>query len=162
MSIQVGDKLPSATLVEMSADGPVEVEFSDVIAGKKVAFFGLPGAYTGVCTTAHLPSFINAKAAFDAKGVDEVICISVNDPFVLAAWSKETGAGDAGIRMLGDAGGELVSKLGLTFDAPAVGLRNRSLRFAAFAQDGELKTLQVEESPGACTVSAGDALLEAI
>jgi len=162
MTISVGDKIPSGTLLEMTSEGPKEVDFGALIAGKKVAFFGLPGAFTGTCTSAHLPSFMNAKAAFDEKGVDEVVCISVNDPFVMGAWSDSTGAGDAGIRMLADASGDFVRALGLSFDAPPVGLHGRSLRFAAYAENTELKVLQVEESPGTCTVSSGNELLDAI
>jgi len=162
MTISIGDTLPAATLLKMTEDGPTAVDFAALTEGKKVAFFGLPGAYTGVCTTAHVPSFIAAKDALAAKGVDEVICISVNDPFVMAAWSEATGAGAAGIHMLADASGELTQALGLNFDAPPAGLYNRSKRFAAYAENNVLKVLQVEDTPGTCTISAGDALVDAI
>ena len=124
--------------------------------------FGLPGAYTGVCTTAHVPSFIRTKDAFAAKGVDEVICVSVNDPFVMGAWAKDTGADVAGLSMLGDAEGTFIKALGLDFTAPPAGLIGRSKRFALYAEDGVVKVLQVETSPGECTISAGESLLEAI
>ena len=127
-----------------------------------MVLFGLPGAYTGVCTTAHVPSFIRTKDAFAAKGVDEVICVSVNDPFVMGAWAKDTGADVAGLSMLGDAEGTFIKALGLDFTAPPAGLIGRSKRFALYAEDGVVKVLQVETSPGECTVSAGESLLEAI
>ncbi|AJE45270.1 peroxiredoxin [Celeribacter indicus] len=162
MTISVGDTLPGGTVLTMAEDGPTHVDLGEKFTDRKVVLFGLPGAFTGVCTTAHLPSFIRTREQFDAKGVDEVICISVNDPFVMDAWSKETGAGEAGITMLGDAEGAYVAALGLDFSAPPVGLINRSKRFALYAEDGIVKRLEVEESPGQCTVSAGDSLLEKI
>lgn len=162
MTISVGDTLPDATVYEMTPEGPKEVSFGAEIAGKKVAFFGLPGAFTGTCTSAHLPSFISVMDQLKEKGVEAVICLSVNDPFVMGAWSDSTGAGEAGIKMYGDASGALTKALGLDFDAPPAGLFGRSKRYAAYAEDGVLKVLQVEDGPGNCTVSAGGALLDAI
>ena len=97
MTISVGQSLPDANLLRMGEDGPEAVALSSKLKGRKVVVFGLPGAYTGVCTTAHVPSFIRNKAKFDAKGVDEIICISVNDPFVMKAWGESTGATAAGV-----------------------------------------------------------------
>ena len=160
MTISVGSKLPGGTALTMGAEGPEAVDLEAKFTGRNVVLFGLPGAYTGTCTNAHIPSFIRTKGQFDAKGVDEVICLSVNDPFVMAAWSKDTGAGAAGITMLGDAGAEWVKAAGLDFTAEAVGLINRSKRFALYAEDGEVKVLHVEDSPGSCGISAGEGLLE--
>ena len=101
MAISQGDTLPDATLIYLSDEGPATVRLSDKTKGRKVVIFALPGAYTGVCSTAHVPSFIRTKDQFTAKGVDEIICLSVNDPFVLKAWGEATGATDAGITMLG-------------------------------------------------------------
>lgn len=160
MTISVGDTLPGGTVLEMTADGPASVDMAAKFKGRKVVLFGLPGAYTGVCSTAHVPSFIRAMEAFRAKGVDEVICVSVNDPFVMGAWSKDTGAGEAGITMLGDADGSFTKALGLDFSAPPAGLIDRAKRYALYAEDGVVKALDVEASPGECSISSGEAFVE--
>lgn len=160
--ISTGDTLPDATLTQMGAEGPEEVRISDKTKGRKVVIFAVPGAYTGTCTTAHVPSFIRTKDQFDAKGVDEVICISVNDPFVMHAWGESTGAAAAGLTMLGDATSEFTKALGMDFDAPPVGLIARSKRYAMLVEDGKVVALNLEENPGVCEVSAGEALLDTI
>ena len=162
MTISTGAKLPAATLYQMGANGPEGVALADKLTGRKVVIFGLPGAYTGTCTTAHVPSFIRTKAGFDAKGVDEIICLSVNDPFVMKAWGEATGATAAGITMLGDADASFTKAIGMDFTAPAIGLLDRSKRYALLAEDGVVKVLNLEESPGVCEVSAGETLLAAI
>ncbi|MEL6587820.1 MAG: redoxin family protein, partial [Pseudomonadota bacterium] len=101
MTIATGDRLPEANLIRLGAEGPEAVSLSDVAAGKTIAIFAVPGAFTGVCTTAHVPSFIRTKDDFAAKGVDTIVCVAVNDPFVMDAWGKATGASDAGLHMLG-------------------------------------------------------------
>ncbi len=159
MTISTGDSLPSATLLRMGDKGPESVALADLTAGKKVVIFGLPGAYTGTCTTAHVPSFIRTKADFDAKGVDAVICVSVNDPFVMKAWGDATGATAAGLHMLGDATAEFTKAIGLDFSAPPAGLIDRSKRYALYAEDGVVKVLNLEDSPGMCEISAGETLL---
>lgn len=160
--ISTGDTLPDATLIQMGADGPEEVRVSDKTKGRKVVIFAVPGAYTGTCTTAHVPSFIRTKGQFDAKGVDEVICVSVNDPFVMSAWGDSTGATEAGLTMLADAASEFTKAVGMDFDAPPVGLISRSKRYAMLVEDGKVVALNIEENPGVCEVSAGETLLEAI
>ena len=162
MTIAVGDKIPDATLVKLGEKGPEPVEMSALTAGRKVVIFGLPGAYTGTCTTAHVPSFIRNMDALKDKGVDEVICLSVNDPFVMGAWGESTGANDAGITMLGDPECKLTEAMGLRFDAPPVGLIARSKRYALMAEHGVVKVLQAEETPGVCDMSGGEAMVEAI
>lgn len=162
MTISAGDALPEATLMMMGDNGPQQVSLHGKARGRKLVIFGVPGAYTGTCTTAHVPSFIRTKAEFDAKGVDEVICVSVNDPFVMKAWGEATGAAAAGITMLGDADAGLTKAMDLAFSAPAVGLIDRSRRYALYAEDGVVKVLHVEESPGVCDISGGEALLAAI
>lgn len=162
MPISTGETLPDATMMVMGAEGPEGVALKDKFAGRKVVIFGLPGAYTGTCSTAHVPSFIRTVDAFKAKGVDEVICVSVNDPFVMDAWGKATGAEEAGIAMLGDSEAVFTKAIGMDFSAPPVGLIDRSLRYALYAEDGVVKVLQQEENPGVCDVSGGEALLEAI
>ena len=162
MTIAVGDTLPEATLMKLGEKGPEPVELSALTSGRKVVIFGLPGAFTGTCTTAHVPSFIRTKDKFDAKGVDEIICVSVNDPFVMGAWGESTGAAAAGITMLGDPHSAFTKAIGMEFDAPPVGLMGRSKRYAMLVEDGVVKVLHAEESPGECGISAGEGLLEAI
>lgn len=162
MSISKGDTLPDATLLRMGDDGPEQVKLSEKIAGRKVVIFAVPGAYTGVCTTAHVPSFIRTKDAFDAKGVDEIICIAANDPFVMQAWGDSTGATAAGITMLGDAESEFTKAIGMDFSAPPAGLIARSKRYAMLVEDGSVSLLHVEDNPGMCETSAGEALLDAM
>ncbi len=162
MTISVGDTLPDANLLRMGAEGPEGVALSSLTKDRKVVIFGLPGAYTGTCTSAHVPSFMRTKGDFDAKGVDEIICVSVNDPFVMDAWGKSTGAADAGLTFLGDAASELTNAIGMAFDAPPAGLHARSKRYALYAEDGVVKVLHAEENPGVCETSGGEALLAAI
>jgi peroxiredoxin len=159
MTISKGDRLPDAQLLRMGEGGPEPVDLASLTAGKRVALFGVPGAFTGTCTTAHVPSFVRTKGQFAEKGVEEVICVSVNDPFVMQAWGEATGAAEAGLHMLGDASGGLVRAMGLDFDAPPAGLHGRSKRFALLATDGVVDVVHVEENPGVCDVSAGESLL---
>lgn len=160
MTIAEGDRLPEANLLRLGADGPEPVTLSSVTAGKRVVLFGLPGAYTRTCSEAHLPSFIRSKEGFREKGIDTLVCVAVNDPFVMKAWGEATGAEEAGIVMLSDADGDFTRALGLNFDAPPAGFFGRSKRYAMIVDDGVVKTVDVEDSPGACTVSSGEALLE--
>jgi cytochrome c peroxidase len=160
--ITTGEMLPDATLTQMGAEGPEEVRISDKTAGRKVVIFAVPGAFTPTCHSAHVPSFMRTKDQFDAKGVDEIICISVNDPFVMKAWGEATGATEAGLTLLGDAASEFTKAIGMDFDAPPAGLLARSQRYAMLVEDGKVTALNLEESPGACEISAGEGLLEVI
>ncbi len=160
MSIAVGDRLPNATLAAMGEEGPETVDLAEKLKGRKVVIFAVPGAFTGTCTTAHVPSFIRTKDGFAERGVDEIICISVNDPFVMSAWGESTGATDAGIAMLGDPQAEFTKAVGMNFSAPPVGLIDRSKRYAMIVEDGVVTAIGVEASPGDCDVAAGEALLE--
>jgi cytochrome c peroxidase len=162
MTISVGDKLPDATLVKLGADGPQQIPLSDLTKGRKVVIFAVPGAFTPTCHSAHVPSFIRTKDKFAEKGVDEIICVSVNDPFVMKAWGEATGADKAGINLLADGSSAFTGAMGMTFDAPPVGLLARSKRYALYAEDGVVKVLHKEESPGTCEISGGEALLAAI
>ncbi|WP_415922191.1 peroxiredoxin [Tateyamaria sp. SN6-1] len=159
MAISQGDTLPDATLVELGADGPAPVELSSKTKGRKVVIFAVPGAFTPTCHSAHVPSFVRTKDQFDAKGVDEIICVSVNDPFVMKSWGEATGASSAGITMLGDADSSFTKAIGMDFDAPPAGLLGRSKRYAMLVEDGTVTLLQAEENPGVCEVSGGEALL---
>lgn len=162
MTISVGDRLPGATLSRLGENGPESVDLAARLAGRKVVLFGLPGAYTRTCSVAHVPSFIRTAGQFAEKGVDEIICISVNDPFVMDAWAEATGGAAAGISFLADPAAEFTKAIGMNFTAPAAGLYDRSRRFALYAEDGVVKVLHAEESPGQCTVSGGEAMLAAI
>ncbi|WP_226779767.1 peroxiredoxin [Oceaniglobus trochenteri] len=162
MAITTGDTLPAATLIRMGDDGPVTVDIAAHVAGRKVVIFAVPGAFTGVCSTAHVPSFIRSKDALGEKGVDEVICVSVNDPFVMKAWGESTRADAAGITMLGDAEGAFTKAMGMEFSAPPAGLIGRSARYAMLVDSGVVTVLHKEESPGVCEVSGGEAMVAAI
>ena len=159
MTITTGDTLPDATLVQMGAEGPAPVKLADKVKGRKVVIFAVPGAFTPTCHSAHVPSFMRTKDQFDAKGVDEIICVSCNDPFVMKAWGEATGATEAGITMLADAQSEFTKAIGMDFDAPPAGLVARSKRYAMLVEDGKVTLFQPEESPGTCDVSAGEGLL---
>jgi len=162
MTITTGDKLPDAVLMRMGDDGPESVELAERIAGRKVVIFAVPGAFTPTCHSAHVPSFVRTAGDFADKGVDEIICVSVNDPFVMGAWGEATGAGAAAITMLGDPESTFTKAIGMDFTAPPAGLLARSKRYAMLVEDGKVTRLHVEENPGACEVSAGEALLSEI
>lgn len=161
MSLNVGDRLPEATLVKMGEDGPELVELGAFLKGRKVVVFGLPGAFTGPCSTIHMPSFVRTADEFRARGVDEIACIAVNDPFVLKAWGEATGAADAGITLLGDPDAVLTKALGMEFTAPPIGLYDRSNRYALVVEDGVIAVSNVDE-PATCKISVGEELLAAM
>ena len=159
MTISAGDALPEGELIVIGAEGPETVSIKDKVAGKTAVIFGVPGAFTGTCTSAHVPSFMRTKAGFAEKGVNDIICVSVNDPFVMQAWGTSTGAAEAGLDLLADPSGAFVKALGLNFDAPPVGFYGRSKRFAMIVENGVVKTIHAEENPGVCEVTAGESLL---
>jgi cytochrome c peroxidase len=162
MTIAVGDKLPTATFLEKGEKGIAPVTTDELFDGRTVALFAVPGAYTGVCSTQHVPSFIRVADDLRAKGVDEIVCVAVNDPHVMRAWGEATGALGAGIRMLADPASEFTRAMGLTFDNPGAGMYGRSKRYALLAEDGSVNVLNLEASPGQCETSAGEALLAAV
>ena len=161
MTISTGDRFPSATLRQMGPNGPEAVELADKMKGRKVIIFALPGAFTGTCSTVHAPSFIRAAPALAAKGVAEIICIAVNDPFTLRAWGEQTGVTAAGITLLGDSEGTLTHTLGMEFSAPALGLIGRSNRYAVVVDDGTVTFANIDK-PGECNISTGEMLLAAM
>jgi peroxiredoxin len=162
MTFAVGDRLPDVPLLRIGKDGPESVQLGEKLAGRKVALFGLPGAYTSTCTMAHVPSFVRSAPGLAAKGVDEIICIAVNDPHVMRAWGLATGAAAAGITMLGDPASAFTRAVGMEFTDPAVGFHDRCKRFALFADDGVIRVLNIETVRGTCEISGGEALLAAI
>jgi peroxiredoxin len=161
MTIQVGDKLPEATFKTMTAEGPKEVGTDALFSGKTVVLFAVPGAFTPTCHRNHLPGFLENADAIKAKGVDEIAVVSVNDVFVMDAWSKATG-GDGKITFLADGSADFASKLGLVLDASGFGMGLRSKRYAMVVKDGTVSVLNVEEAPGQATVSGAAAVLAAL
>jgi len=160
MTIKVGDKIPSAKLMQATADGPLEVSTDDLFAGKTVVLFGVPGAFTPTCSAKHLPGFVTHAAELKAKGVDVVACISVNDVFVMGAWRKDQSIGDE-VVMLADGSAAFTKALGLEFDLTARGLGVRSQRFALVAKNGVVTHVAVE-APGAFEVSKAESVLAAL
>ena len=156
--IKVGDKIPSATLMEMQDGKPAPVSTDSFFGGKKVALFALPGAFTPTCSAKHVPGFVNNYDALKAKGVDAIACVSVNDAFVMGAWGKDQKT-DGKILMLGDGSGEFSQAMGLTMDLTKNGLGVRSQRYAMIVDNGVIKDLFVEK-PGAFEVSAAENVLK--
>ena len=157
MTIHVGDTLPEATLVKVTADGPEQVATSDYFRGRTVALFAVPGAFTPTCSARHLPGYVDKGADLKAKGVDEIACVSVNDAFVMGAWSKAADAGE--ITMLADGNGEFADALGLSADSSRFGMGKRSQRYSMLVEDGVVKSLNVE-APGEFKVSSAEHLLD--
>ncbi len=157
MTIKIGDKIPEATLMEMTAEGPAPVQTSDIFKGRKVVLFSVPGAFTPTCSAKHLPGFVNGADAIKAKGVDEIVCMAVNDAFVMDAWGKDQGTGDK-VRMVGDGNGDFAKALGLEMDGSGFGLGLRSQRFSLLAEDGTVTKLNIEE-PRAFEVSSAEHML---
>ncbi|WP_174297395.1 peroxiredoxin [Sphingomonas bacterium] len=159
MTISVGDHVPSTTLTKATPDGPDQVGSDDFFKGRTVAVFAVPGAFTPTCSARHLPGFVDKEAELKARGVDEIACTAVNDPFVMAAWAK---ANDAGaITMLADGNGEFATAMGLTMDGSKFGLGQRSQRYAMLVRDGVVEQLNVEEG-GQFAVSSAEHLLSQI
>jgi peroxiredoxin (alkyl hydroperoxide reductase subunit C) len=159
MTIKVGDSIPTMKLMQATADGPKEVSTADLFKGK-VVLFAVPGAFTPTCSAKHLPGFVEHVAAMKAKGVDTVVCVSVNDAFVMGAWGKAQGVGDD-IVMLADGSAAFTKALGLELDLVARGMGVRSQRFALIAQNGVVTHLAIE-APGGFDVSRAEAILAAL
>ena len=162
MTIKVGERIPEATLYRMGEQGIDALQTTDLVKGRKVVIFGLPAAFSGTCSSAHLPSFMRTHAGFADKGVEDVYCVSVNDAFTMAAWDKDTGAGAAGVTLLADPKGDLTKALGMLFDFPPAGLFARSMRYALVAEDGVVTHLNMEVDGGVCELTAGESLLETL
>ncbi len=156
MAISVGDNIPDVGLVKATAEGPAQIQSSEYFAGKKVALFSVPGAYTPTCSAQHLPGFVEKAAELKAKGVDEIACTAVNDAFVLGAWNSQAGSED--ITMLADGNGEFASALGLEMDASGFGMGTRGQRFSMLVNDGKVEQLNVEK-PGDFRVSSAEHML---
>ena len=158
--IKVGDRIPSVKLKHMTVEGIKDLTTDELFRGKKVVLFALPGAFTPTCSAKHLPGFVQRGAEIKAKGVDTIACLSVNDAFVMNAWSKDQKVEDK-VLMLADGNGDFTRAVGLEMDGSAYGLGQRSRRYAMVVEDGVVKTLNVE-SPGAFEVSSAEAILKAL
>ena len=157
MTIKVGDSIPAMTLVKATADGPAPLSTADLFGGRTVALFSVPGAFTPTCSARHLPGYVENAETFRGKGVDEVVCVSVNDAFVMAAWGNSAHAADK-VTMIADGNGEFSKALGLTFDGSAFGMGLRGQRFSMIVKDGKVAELNIEP-PGAFGVSSAEHLL---
>ena len=158
MTIQTGDRIPSATLARLR-DGVQPVTTDEIFSNRKVVLFGVPGAFTPTCSEKHLPGYVQNLDAFRQRDID-VACLAVNDAFVMDAWSKSQHVPE-GLAMLADGNGEFVKALGLEMDATKFGMGLRGKRFALYAEDGVVKNIAVE-APGEFKVSSAEAVLEAI
>ena len=160
MTIKIGDRLPDAKLVKVTPDGPDQVSTGDFFAGRRVALFSVPGAFTPTCSAKHLPGFVDQAQAFRDKGVDEIACTAVNDAFVLDAWAKAGNATDK-VTMLADGNADFAKATGLDMDSSAYGMGIRSKRYAMLINDGVVEALHVE-APGEFKVSSAENLLASI
>jgi peroxiredoxin len=165
MTLKVGDRLPDATLSEYNETespgcpiGPRQIKVSDAVKGRKILIFGLPGAFTPTCSARHVPSYVEHFDTLRAKGVDEIWCVAVNDPFVMGAWGRDQKSGGK-VRMMGDGSAEFAKATGLTLDLTARGMGIRSQRYAMLVDDGVVKALNCEE-PGKYEVSSAEAMLK--
>ena len=160
MTIKVGDKMPSVTLRYLTPEGVKAVSSDEFFAGKRVALFAVPGAFTRTCSQRHLPSYVTHAAELKAKGVDTIACIAVNDQFVMDAWGKDRG-GTGKVVMLGDGSGDFVRAIGLELDRTKEGMGIRTQRYSMLVEDGVVKALNVER-PGQFDVSSAETMLKAL
>lgn len=160
MTIQVGDRIPSASFRVKTEEGIKEISTDELFKNKKVVLFSVPGAFTPTCSAKHLPGFVQKAGEFKAKGIDTIACMAVNDAFVMDAWGRDQQVGDK-VKLLADGNAAFAKALGLELDATGVGLGTRSQRFAMVVDDGIVKSLHVEQ-PGAFEVSSAEAVLAAL
>lgn len=161
MTIAKGDRLPEATFRVLGPEGINTLTTGEIFDGKKVVVFAVPGAFTPTCHLKHLPGFVENAAAFKKKGIDSVVCVAVNDPFVLGAWEDASG-GKGKVLFLSDGNAEFTKKIGMDFDGSGIGLGTRSKRYAMLVDDGVVKVLNVEDSPGVAAESTAEKLLQAV
>lgn len=160
MTIKAGDRLPDANFMTMTPEGPRPVTTAEMFAGKTVALFSVPGAFTPTCSAKHLPGFVDKASEMKSKGVDAIACTAVNDVFVMGAWGKQAGA-DGKVAMLADGNGDFVKALGLEFDGSKFGMGVRGKRFSMLVKDGVVKELNVEDG-GEFKVSSAEHMLSQI
>lgn len=161
MTINVGDKLPSVTLRQITPEGPKEITTDEFFRSKKVALFAVPGAFTPACSQRHLPGYVDKAADIKTKGVDEVACVAVNDAAVMTAWGKDQRT-EGKVTMLADGSGDFARALGLELDLTKAGLGMRSKRYSMLVENGVVKSLNVEQQPGQVEVSSAETMLRAL
>jgi peroxiredoxin len=157
MTIEVGQKLPDVPLAIGTSEGPKPTTSGEFFKGKRVALFAVPGAFTPTCSARHLPSYVDKADELKAKGIDEIACISVNDPFVMQAWGQKDGSDD--ITMLADGNGQFAEAVGLEMDGSKFGMGKRSQRYSMVVNDGTVEQLNVE-APGEYRASSAEHMLE--
>lgn len=158
MAIAVGEKVPSVSVMYMGAEGPSSTSTDELFGGKRVAVFGLPGAFTPVCSAQHLPGYVARADALKAKGIESIVCVSVNDPFVMQAWGEAHDVGEK-VVMIADATGDMTRAVGLELDLSDFGLGERSKRYSMIVDDGTVTSINVENSILDHDVSSVDNLL---
>lgn len=158
MTISTGDPIPATTFTKVTEGGPQPIESRDFFAGRRVALFSVPGAFTPTCSARHLPGFVERADELRAKGIDEVACTAVNDAFVMAAWGQQAGV-DGKVTMLADGNGDFARAMGLEMDGSKFGMGKRSQRYAMIVDDGRVERLDIE-GPGEFRVSSADHMLE--
>jgi peroxiredoxin len=161
MTIQVGDKIPAATLKSVTPEGPKDITTDELFRGKKVVLFAVPGAFTPACSQRHLPGYVEKAGDLKKKGIDTIACIAVNDPAVMGAWGKAQNVGDK-VMMLADGSADFARTVGLDIDLGRAGLGIRSKRYSMLVEDGTVKALNVEQVPSQVEVSSADAMLKAL
>jgi len=157
MAIKVGDRVPDGTFTVMTAEGPKPKTSDELFKGKKVVLFAVPGAFTPTCSMKHLPGFVEKAADIKQKGVDEIVCMAVNDAFVMGAWGDQQKA-HGKVRMVADGNGEFTKAVGLDLDASGFGMGHRSRRYAMIVKDGKVEELLLEPA-GGLTVSSAESVL---
>jgi len=160
MAIAVGDRIPDVKVFTFGDKGPESVTSAELLGHGTVVLFGVPGAFTPTCSDHHLPGFVSRADELRAKGADSIVCVSVNDPFVMEAWSQDQNVGK-NVVMLADGNGELTAAMGLTMDGSGFGLGARSQRYAAILRDGVVSWLAIEPGPG-LNVSSAEEVLAAL
>ena len=161
MTINVGDKIPSVTLKQLTPEGVKEVTTDEIFGGKKVVLFAVPGAFTPACSQRHLPGFVERATDIKGKGIDEIACVAVNDAFVMGAWGRDQKT-EGKVRMLADGSGDFVRALGLELDLSKGGLGIRSQRYSMLVDNGVVKSLNIEKQPGQVDVSGAEAMLRSL
>jgi peroxiredoxin len=161
MTINVGDRIPSVMLKQLTSEGVKEFTTDEIFRGKRVVLIAVPGAFTPACSQRHLPGYVDKAADIKAKGIDEIACVAVNDAFVMGAWGRDQKA-EGKVRMLADGSGDFTRSLGLELDLSKGGLGMRSKRYSMLVDDGVVKSLNVEQQPGQVDLSGAEAMLKAL
>jgi glutaredoxin/glutathione-dependent peroxiredoxin len=161
MTIDVGDRIPSVTLKQLTPEGVKEFTTDEIFGGKRIVLIAVPGAFTPACSQRHLPGYVDKAADIRAKGVDEIACVAVNDAFVMGAWGRDQKT-EGKVRMLADGSGDFARALGLELDLSKGGLGVRSKRYSMLVDDGVVKSLNVEQQPGQVDISGAEAMLKAL